>query len=69
MKSLHTDCGGEFINTQVVAWCQKHGIEFRRGRPYRRNYTCYVEQKNFNRIRQAVGYVRFDTPQERELIA
>jgi len=69
MKSLHTDCGGEFINAQLVGWCQKHGIEFARGRPYRRNDTCYVEQKNFNPIRLAVGYARFDTPQERALIA
>jgi hypothetical protein len=64
MRSLHTDCGGEFINTQLVAWCERNGIDFRRGRPYRRNDTCYVEQKNFNPIRLAVGYARFDTEEE-----
>jgi hypothetical protein len=68
IQSLHTDCGGEFINTRLLAWCQKHHIQFRRGRPYRRNDTCYVEQKNFNLIRQAVGYARFDTPEELEVM-
>lgn len=68
MKSLHTDTGGEFINLRLLAWCQRHHIELRRGRPYRRNDTCYVEQKNFNLIRQAVGYARFDTLQEVRLM-
>jgi len=64
MKSLHTDTGGEFINLRLWDWCQQQHIEFYRGRPCRRNDTCHVEQKNFNLIRQAVGYARFDTPQE-----
>jgi hypothetical protein len=68
IKSLHTDTGGEFINLRLLDWCQRHQIDFRRGRPYRRNDTCYVEQKNFNLIRQAVGYARFDTPQEVHLL-
>jgi hypothetical protein len=68
MKSLHTDTGGEFINLRLLDWCQRHHIELRRGRPYRRNDTCYVEQKNFNLIRQTVGYARFDTPQEVQLM-
>ena len=68
MKSLHTDSGGEFINTLLFDWCAKHTIEFRRGRPQRRNDTCYVEQKNFNLIRLAVGYARFDTLEELRLM-
>jgi hypothetical protein len=64
MKSLHTDSGGEFINTLLWNWCRAHHVEFLRGRPYRRNDTCHVEQKNFNLIRLAVGYARFDTPDE-----
>jgi hypothetical protein len=68
MKSLHTDSGGEFINTQLWAWCDRHHIQFCRGRPHRRNDTCHVEQKNFNLIRLAVGYARFDTPQEVRLL-
>jgi hypothetical protein len=68
MKSLHTDSGGEFINTLLFDWCQRQHIEFCRGRPQRRNDTCYVEQKNFNLIRLAVGYARFDTLEELRLM-
>jgi hypothetical protein len=38
------------------------------GRPYRQNDTCHVEQKNFNLIRLAVGYARFDIPEEVQLL-
>jgi hypothetical protein len=68
MKSLHTDTGGEFINLRLLDWCQRQHLEFCRGRPCRRNDTCHVEQKNFNLIRQAVGYARFDSPQEVSLL-
>lgn len=68
MKSLHTDSGGEFINTLLFSWCQRHHIDFCRGRPQRRNDTCYVEQKNFNLIRLAVGYARFDTLEQLRLM-
>lgn len=68
LKSLHSDSGGEFINTQLLAWCEAHHIQFSRSRPYRKNDTCFVEQKNYNVIRQAVGYARFDSQQEIERI-
>jgi hypothetical protein len=68
LKSIHSDNGGEFINKQLLRWCDKHGIRFYRSRSARKNDTCYVEQKNFNIIRQAVGYARFDTEQELVLI-
>ncbi len=68
MKSLHTDSGGEFINTRLWAWCNRQHIQFCRGRPHRRNDTCHVEQKNFNLIRLAVGYARFDSPEEVRLL-
>ena len=69
LKSLHSDSGGEFLNTQLLGWCERHHIAFSRSRPYRKNDTCFVEQKNYNVIRQAVGYARFDSEQEVELIA
>jgi hypothetical protein len=68
MNSLQTDSGGEFINTRLWTWCSRHHIQFYRGRPHRRNDTCHVEQKNFNLIRLAVGYARFDTPEEVRLL-
>ena len=69
IKSIHTDNGGEFINKLLLQWCQKRGIKFYRGRSNRKNDTCYVEQKNFNIIRQAAGYARFETEEEIQLLA
>ena len=68
LKSIHTDNGGEFINTLLAGWCMSKKIDFYRARPHRRNDTCHVEQKNYNVIRQAVGYARFDTQEELQLI-
>jgi hypothetical protein len=69
MKSVHTDNGSEFINNLLLQWCQQRGIAFYRGRSNRKNDTCYVEQKNYNIIRQAVGYARFETEEEVMLLS
>jgi hypothetical protein len=39
-----------------------------RTRPYRKNDSCYVEQKNYSIVRRAVGYYRCDMPQQLELL-
>ena len=44
-----------------MRYCDKHGITFTRGRPYRKNDTCYVEQKNGQVVRRAAGYLRYDS--------
>ena len=68
LQSLHSDNGGEFINRFLQSWCRSQSIAFRRGRSSRSNDTCYVEQKNYSVVRQAVGYARFDTAEEVELM-
>jgi hypothetical protein len=35
-------------------------ISFVRGRPYKKNDNCYVEQKNFTHVRQVFGYNRYE---------
>lgn len=35
-----------------------------RARAYRKNDSCYVEQKNYSVVRRAVGYMRYDTEQQ-----
>jgi IS30 family transposase len=67
-KSIYTDNGSEFINELLFQWCQQRGIAFYRARVNRTNDTCYVEQKNFNIIRQVVGYARFDAEEEPALL-
>ena len=50
--------------------CASHEIAFTRGRPYRKNDSCHVAQKNWAVVRQAVGYARYDTDAElAELVA
>jgi hypothetical protein len=43
-------------------------ITFTRARPYRKNDSCFVEQKNYSVVRRAVGYQRFDTEQQLALL-
>jgi hypothetical protein len=62
IRGLDSDCGSEFLNTALIAYCADHHITFTRGRPYRKNDGCYVEQKNWAVVRRLVGYQRFEGP-------
>ena len=64
MRGIDTDNGSEFINHHLLRYCKAHSITFTRGRPHRKNDTCYVEQKNGHVVRRAVGYLRYDTDRE-----
>lgn len=68
LKSIHSDNGGEFINERLLSWCKTNQIDHYRSRAYKKNDTCFIEQKNYSVIRQAVGYARFDTQEELELL-
>jgi hypothetical protein len=46
----------------------EHKITFTRSRPYRKNDSCFVEQKNYSVVRRAVGYQRFDTDEQVRLL-
>jgi hypothetical protein len=61
LLGLDSDNGAEFINKFLFEYCEAHRITFTRGRPYRKNDSCHVEQKNWSVVRQAVGYARYDT--------
>jgi hypothetical protein len=58
---LHSDNGGEFINDQLYRFCVAQKITFTRGRPYRKNDTCHVEEKNWSIVRRFVGYARYES--------
>src|SRR5437763_8189303 len=59
LLGLDTDNGGEFINAEVLAYCEREHITFTRGRTHKSNDQCYIEQKNGAIVRQVVGYDRF----------
>lgn len=68
LLGLDSDNGGEFINTQLEHYCRDQKLTFTRSRPYRKNDNCFVEQKNYSVVRRAVGYGRFDTAQQLQLL-
>lgn len=65
LRGLDSDNGAEFINNQLFRYCRLHHITFTRARPYRKNDTCYVEQKNWSIVRRYVGYGRYETENAR----
>ena len=50
------DNGSEFINDELLAWCQDRRITFTRSRPGNKNDGCHVEQKNWTVVRPVAGW-------------
>ncbi|HKR95452.1 MAG TPA: DDE-type integrase/transposase/recombinase, partial [Candidatus Angelobacter sp.] len=68
LLGLDSDNGSEFINEELLRYCQQQQITFTRSRPYRKNDSCFVEQKNYSVVRRAVGYARYDTEAQLHLL-
>lgn len=68
LKGIDSDNGSEFINNHLKRFCTEYHITFTRSRPYRKNDSCYVEQKNWSVVRRTVGYYRYDTPEELRIL-
>jgi hypothetical protein len=65
---LDSDNGSEFINWELFRWCEQENLTFTRSRSGNKNDGAHVEQKNWHVVRQTVGYHRYDTPGELELL-
>lgn len=65
---VHPDNGGNILNYHVWAWTQEKRIDYSRSRPYRKNDNCFIEQKNSTHVRKVVGYLRYDTEEELNII-
>ena len=63
LQGIDSDNGSEFINAHLVRYCQGHGIQFTRGRPYKKDDNAHIEQKNWTHVRKLVGYLRYDSPE------
>ncbi|MCL4378517.1 MAG: transposase family protein [Actinobacteria bacterium] len=68
MLGIDSDNGSEFINSNFLRYCRDHKITFTRSRSYKKNDSCYVEQRNYCVVRRAVGYLRYDTGQELNIL-
>ena len=65
---IDSDNGSEFINHHLFAYCEQHKITFTRSRPGNKNDGAHVEHKNWTHVRELVGYLRFDTEEELDLL-
>lgn len=65
---IHSDNGSEFINHHLLRWCDTRQITFSRGRSNHSNDQAHIEQKNWSEVRRAVGYYRYDTTRELDLL-
>jgi len=65
---LHPDNGTNLLNYLLYDYTQIEGIEYTRSRPYKKNDNCFVEQKNSTHVRKIIGYLRYDTKEEMEII-
>ena len=68
LKGLDSDSGSEFINWHMVDYCENNNLGFTRSRPDKKNDNAYVEQKNYTHIRKWLGYRRYDTQKQLQLI-
>jgi hypothetical protein len=59
LRGLDSDNGSEFINHAFYDYCRQRSITFTRARPWRKNDSAHVEQKNGAIVRTLVGYDRF----------
>jgi hypothetical protein len=60
-----SDNGGEFLNWHLADYFLKRDkpVEFTRSRPYHKDDNGHVEQKNWTRVRQLLGYDRLENPE------
>jgi len=68
LSGVDSDSGSEFVNWHMVRYCEKENLFFTRSRPDRKNDNAYVEQKNYTHVRNWMGYGRYDTEAQRDLM-
>jgi hypothetical protein len=63
VREIHTDNGSEFLNHHLLRFWSNvdPSIHLSRSRPYCKNDSRFVEQKNSTLVRAYLGYQRLDT--------
>ena len=64
LREIHIDNGSEFLNDHLLRFFQKQDptVCFSRNRPWCKNDSRFVEQKNYTLVREYLRYGRMDTP-------
>ncbi|MCY0906017.1 transposase family protein [Arthrobacter sp. H14-L1] len=65
---IGSDNGSEFINWELYRWCEQEKLTFTRSRSRNKNDGAHVEQMNWHIVRQTVGYHRYDTAAELDIL-
>lgn len=65
---MHPDNGPNLLNYSVYEYSKEKGIALSRSRAYHKNDNCFIEQKNSTHIRKVIGYVRYDTEEEVDIL-
>jgi len=60
LHGIDSDNGSEFINDHLLRYTRQERITFTRGRAWKKNDGCFVEQKNYSVVRRTVGYARYE---------
>lgn len=62
LLGFDSDNGSEFINHHLWRYfsARKQPVKFTRSREYRKNDNAHVEEKNWTKVRQLLGYQRYD---------
>lgn len=63
-----SDSGSEFINHQLYRYSIQEKITFTRGRPGKKNDNPFVEEKNDSIVRKWVGYGRYNTKEQVDIL-
>lgn len=68
LLGIDGDNGGEILNYHMLKYCLKEKLNYTRSRPEMKNDNAYVEQKNYTHVRKLVGYGRYETTEQVELL-
>jgi hypothetical protein len=65
LLAFDSDNGGEFLNHHLHRYLTGRSVPvgFTRSRSYHQNDNAHVEQKNWSKVRQLLGYERYDNPE------
>jgi hypothetical protein len=65
---LDSDNGSEFINYHLKSYCERNKITFTRSRPWKKNDSAHIEQKNWDVVRKMIGYGRLDNNEQLDML-
>jgi hypothetical protein len=68
MREVHPDNDSGILNDLLWNYCRRQRIQMSRSRPYQKNDNAWVEQKNWTHVRKLVGYRRFTTAAQCEVL-